>query len=112
MSLVTAAGLTKFRPVTKGSRIALVAPASSFDRAEFDAGVAELKRIGLEPVWDSSVFERVIMRAGTPETRATALHRAFDELDADAVISVRGGYGSMELLPLLDRDRIRRARTA
>ena len=42
----TRAGLTKFRPVRPGSRVALVAPASGFDREEFDRGVAELKRIG------------------------------------------------------------------
>ena len=42
----TRAGLTKFRPVRPGSRVALVAPASGFDREEFDRGVAELKRLG------------------------------------------------------------------
>lgn len=112
MSAVTAAGLIKFRPVKPGSRIALVAPASPFDRAEFDAGVAELRRLGLEPVWDEAVFERVMMRAGSPSSRAVSLLRAIDELDADAVMSVRGGYGSIEVLPLLDPERIRRARTA
>ena len=112
MSAVTAAGLIKFRPVKQGSRIALVAPASSFDRAEFDAGVAELKRLGLEPVWNEKVFEKDLMRAGRPRVRVMDLLRAIDEMDADAVMSVRGGYGSMELLPLLDQERIRRARTA
>jgi muramoyltetrapeptide carboxypeptidase len=33
-------------------------------------------------------------------------------MDADAVISIRGGYGSVEVLPLLDADRIARSRTA
>jgi muramoyltetrapeptide carboxypeptidase len=108
----TAAGLLKFRPVRRGSRVALVAPASGFDRAEFDAGVAELRRIGLEPVWEDVVFERLPMTAGSPQVRAASLQRAFDEMDADAVISIRGGYGSVEVLPLLDADRIRRSRTA
>ena len=108
----TAAGLFKFRPVRPGSRVALVAPASSFDQAEFEAGVAELRRLGLDPVWDESVFEKEILSAGRPRVRADAMQRAFDELDADAVIAVRGGYGSVEILPLLDVARIRRARVA
>jgi len=108
----TAAGLLKFRPVRPGSRVALVAPASPFVRAEFDAGVAELERLGLEPVYDDDVFDREAMTAGRPRVRAKSLLRAFDSLGADAVISVRGGYGSVELLPLLDVERIRRSRTA
>lgn len=112
MSARTASGLVKFRPVKKGSRVALVAPASPFDRSEFDAGVAELKRLGLEPVWDETVFERQAFTAGPPEVRAKSFLRAVDEMDADAVISVRGGYGSVEILPLIDLDRVKKARTA
>jgi muramoyltetrapeptide carboxypeptidase len=108
----TSAGLLKFRPVRPGSRVALVAPASAFDRSEFDAGVAELRRLGLEPVWHDSVFDRSALTAGTPQRRAEALLRAIDGMDADAVVAVRGGYGSVEVLPLLDLNRLRRARTA
>jgi muramoyltetrapeptide carboxypeptidase len=108
----TSAGLTKFRPVRPGSRVALVAPASGFDRDEFDRGVAELKRLGLEPVYDEAIFDRGPFTAGRPRVRVMSLLRAFDEMDADAVIAVRGGYGSVELLPLLDVDRLRRSRTA
>ena len=108
----TSAGLTKFRPVRPGSRVALVAPASGFDREEFERGVAELKRLGLEPVYDDAVFDRQALTAGRPRVRVLSLLRAFDEMDADAVIAIRGGYGTVELLPLLDVDRIRRSRTA
>jgi muramoyltetrapeptide carboxypeptidase len=112
MSPRTAAGLVKFRPLKPGGRIALVAPASPFNRAEFEAGVAELRELGLEPVFEDTIFERQAFTAGRPIVRALALMRAFDSLDADAVMAVRGGYGSVELLPLLDADRIRRSRTA
>ena len=112
MTPATSSGLIKFRPLNPGGRVALVAPASAFDRTEFDAGVAELKRLGFEPVWDDTVFERLAITAGTADVRARALQRAFDEMDADAVIAVRGGYGSVEVLPLLDAERIRKSRTA
>jgi len=108
----TSSGLIKFRPVRKGSRVALVAPASPFDIAEFDRGIEEIRRLGLEPVWDEDVFERQAFTAGPPRVRVMALLRALDTLEADAVVSVRGGYGSVELLPLLDIERVRLARTA
>ena len=108
----TRSGLLKFRPAAAGSRVALVAPASAFDRPEFDAGVAELRRLGFDPVWDDSIFDKHLMTAGPPPRRAAALMRALTSMNADAVIAVRGGYGSAELLPLLDFDAIRAARTA
>ena len=81
----------------------LVAPASPFDRADFEAGVAELRRLGLEPVLDERVFDRRgDCGRAVAEVRAASLLQALDELGADAVIAVRGGYGSVETLPLLD----------
>lgn len=110
MSERTAAGLLKFRAVPPGARVAVVAPASAFERAQLDLGLAELRRLGFEPVFDESIFERGPFTAGSAAVRAAALMRAFDGMDAAAVIAMRGGYGSGELLPLLDPDRIRRAR--
>lgn len=100
----TRAGLRKCRAVRPGSRVAVVAPASGFDRAEFDRGVAELERLGLVPVYDESVFERKAPAvAGSPAVRAAALIAAWAREDVDAIVAVRGGYGSVETLPLLDR---------
>src|SRR5690606_39890661 len=99
----TKAGLRRFRAVRPGSRVALVAPASGFDRAEFDRGVEELRRPGLDPVYDDSVFERRATVAGAPAVRAAALAAAWAREDVDAIVSVRGGYGSVEILPILDR---------
>jgi muramoyltetrapeptide carboxypeptidase len=63
-------------------------------------------------VYDDAVFDRQPLTAGQPQVRVMSLLRAFDEMDADAVIAIRGGYGSVELLPLIDVERIRRSRTA
>lgn len=112
MTARTAAGYAKFRPIRPGSRVALVAPASPFPRAEFDAGVEELRRLGLEPVYDERVFDRAGFVAGPARARAAELQVALTREDVDAVIAVRGGYGSVQTLPLLDADAIRRRRTA
>jgi muramoyltetrapeptide carboxypeptidase len=108
----TKAGLLKFRPVRPGSQVALVAPASAFDRTEFDAGVAQLRALGFHPVFEESIFERHPIVAGPAELRAKAFAGAATRGDVDAVIAVRGGYGSAELLPWLDAAALRRSRTA
>jgi muramoyltetrapeptide carboxypeptidase len=87
--------------LTPGSRIALVAPASPFSRDEFDRGATELRRLGFEPVYHDSVFDRGPFSAGPPELRAAQFVRAWSEPSVDAVMAVRGGWGSMQLLPEL-----------
>jgi muramoyltetrapeptide carboxypeptidase len=94
--------MRKPRRLGEGARVEVVAPASPFERQSFDDGVAELRRLGLVPAWDESVFERRGYVAGPAEMRALALQRALADPHVDAVIAVRGGYGSAQILPYLD----------
>ena len=95
--------MLKPRALSPGDRLAVVAPASPFPRDEFDRGIVELERLGFVPVYDDSVFARGDYLAGPPELRAEALRRAWRDPSIAGVIAVRGGYGSMQVLPLLDR---------
>ena len=99
----------KPRRLNPGDRVALVAPASAFERDEFEAGITELARLGFEAVYDERVFDRKRFVAGDPVTRVTALHDAWADPEIAAIIAVRGGYGSAQLLPLIDVDRMRAA---
>jgi len=90
------------RALRPGDRIAIVAPASQAPRAEFDAGVAELRRLGFEPVFDENVFDRTAYLAGPAVTRTAAFQRAWSDPGIAALVAVRGGFGSVHLLPLLD----------
>lgn len=115
MSDRTRAGLLKVRPAALGSRIGLVAPASPIDRDEFDQGVSELLRLGFEPVYDERIFERRGYVAGESESRAAQLTSFWRQSDVDAILAVRGGYGSLQILPhlsLTDAALARQARTA
>ena len=100
--------MIKPRALRPGDRIALVAPASPFSREAFDAGVAELRRLGYEPVYDESVFARRGYTAGDSAVRAAAFREAWSDPSIAALIAVRGGYGSVQILPLLDEEDIRR----
>jgi muramoyltetrapeptide carboxypeptidase len=84
-----------------GDRIAVVAPASGTTREELERGEVELRRLGFEPVHSEAVFERTTFSAGSPDTRAADFVRAWADPSIAALVALRGGYGSAELLPLL-----------
>lgn len=102
--------MLKPRRLEQGSRLAVIAPASPFKREEFDEGIAELRRLGFTPVYDESVFARLPLVAGPAKLRAGAIRQALNDSSIAGVIGVRGGYGSMQTLPMLDRLEIQRAR--
>jgi muramoyltetrapeptide carboxypeptidase len=106
--------MLKPRALVPGDRVAIVAPASSFDRGEFDTGVDEIRRLGFVPVYDESVFARDGRGyvAGSAELRAEAIQRAWRDPAIAGLIAARGGYGSAQLLPLLDPAAARDARKA
>lgn len=95
--------MRKPRALQPGDRISIVAPASPFAHGDFEAGVAELRALGFDPYFDDSVFERRGYVAGTAETRAAAFQRAWDDPETAAIVAVRGGFGSVQLLPILAR---------
>jgi muramoyltetrapeptide carboxypeptidase len=95
--------MRKPRALKPGDRIGIVAPASPFARDEFDRGVAELTRLGFVPVYDDSVFANESgYLAGSAELRAGSFMKYWNDPSVSALIAVRGGYGSVHLLPLLD----------
>ena len=101
--------MRKPRPLVPGDRVAIVAPASPFDRDRFDQGVAEIERFGLVPVVSEGVFARRGYVAGDAQSRAAALTDAWRDPSIAAIMGARGGYGSAQLLPFLDPDIVRDA---
>jgi len=93
--------MRKPRALSPGDRIAVVAPASPFSRAEFDAGITELRALGFDPTYEESVFERQAYLAGPAEVRASSWLRAWTDPTIAALVAVRGGYGSVQILPHL-----------
>jgi muramoyltetrapeptide carboxypeptidase len=96
-------------PVRRGDRIAVVAPASRFDAGALASGFDELRRLGFTPVFYPAAFSARRHVAGEPADRARALMAAWNDPDVAAVFTARGGYGSVELLPHLSVDELRRS---
>jgi muramoyltetrapeptide carboxypeptidase len=93
--------MNKPRALRPGDRIAVVSPASPFSRDEFDKGIEEIRRLGYEPVYYETVFDRSLFTSGPAELRAASFVRAWSDPNVAALIAVRGGYGSVQLLPEL-----------
>ena len=92
----------------EGSRVAVVSPASAARAGLVERGVAALRAFGYEPVVMPHALARGPMYyAGTAEERVADLHAAFADEGIAGVICTRGGWGSAELLPLLDRELVR-----
>jgi muramoyltetrapeptide carboxypeptidase len=95
----------KLRP---GDKIAIVSPASSFAREEFDKGITEIRRLGFEPVFEETVFaQHGGYLSGEGRVRAQAFLSAWRDPSVRALIAVRGGYGSVHLLPFLEKEDLR-----
>jgi muramoyltetrapeptide carboxypeptidase len=92
-----------------GAKIAVLAPASSFKTELLPVGLDALAGLDFQTVVAqyASTKTRPYF-AGTPEQRLHDLHQAFGDPATEAIISIRGGYGSNYLLAGLDLDLIRR----
>lgn len=113
----TSAGLIKVRPARPGARVAVVAPASpltgdSLADDVLSRGDAELRRLGFEPVHDDRVRAVRGYTAGAADVRAASINEAMRDRSIDAIVALRGGYGSMHLLPSLDAAEWAARRTA
>jgi muramoyltetrapeptide carboxypeptidase len=90
----------------RGDTVGIVAPASYFNREDFDAGCDALKSLGYKPVYSDSIFERDLYFAGSVERRVRELEEMFERDDVKAILCARGGYGANYLLPKLDLKKI------
>lgn len=91
----------------QGDTVGVVAPASGFRREDFEAGCDRLRRLGYQPFYLPSIFERDQYFAGSLERRIGELHEMFTRNEVRAILCARGGYGCNYLLPHLDLDLIR-----
>ncbi len=94
--------------IREGSRIAIVSPASAAQPELVEQGRAALEAFGYHPVIMPHALDRgPLYLAGSAADRAADLHAAFSDPEIDGILCTRGGWGSAEILPLLDPDRIR-----
>jgi muramoyltetrapeptide carboxypeptidase len=91
------AHVRKPKALRAGSRVAVIAPASPGPSESEERGVAELQRLGFGVERGTSRISQGYFAAAAAERRAELL-RALRDPKIDALISLRGGYGSNYLL--------------
>jgi muramoyltetrapeptide carboxypeptidase len=96
---------TRLKP---GDCIGIVAPASPFEETDFHAGIGILEKMGFRVKFPEGIFSRSGYLAGSDADRAAQVNAAFADSTVQAIVCARGGYGSMQILPYLDYEAIRR----
>lgn len=115
-SSVRLVGNSSVTPVTihpprlqTGDRVGIVAPASAvFNEVAIDRFKDFLTAMGFEVILGEAVYQQYGNLAGTDKARATDLNKMFSRKDIKGIFTMRGGWGSARILPLLDFEAIRK----
>jgi muramoyltetrapeptide carboxypeptidase len=91
-----------------GDCIGIVAPASPFEETDFFSGIRILENMGFRVRFPKGIFSRSGYLAGPDMDRAAQVNAAFADSSVQAIVCARGGYGSMQILPYLNYEAIRR----
>lgn len=94
-------------PVPPGARVALVSPAGPTPAHQLAAAEDLVRSWGLVPVSGPSataVHPRAGYLSGADAVRAADVQQAWCDPDIAAILCIRGGFGTVRVLDLLDRD--------
>lgn len=92
----------------KGDLIGLVTPGSSVTEEQLNDCISKLEEMGFRTTYNDTVLSEYGYFAGKDQERADELMEMFTREDVDGIWCVRGGYGSIRILDLLDYDQIRK----
>ncbi len=96
--------------LSKGDEVRIIAPALSaaiFTEGHLSACVDALTGVGLKVSFGEHVRSRDCFDSSSVEDRLEDLHRAFSDPRIRGVLSVTGGFNSVQILEGLDMDLIR-----
>lgn len=88
--------------IGKHATIGLISPASAENVDIINKAIENLKQIGFNIKTGKHIYERWGYLAGSDSDRASDLMDMFSDKNVDMVLCVRGGYGSMRILPYID----------
>ncbi|TDT72021.1 muramoyltetrapeptide carboxypeptidase [Hypnocyclicus thermotrophus] len=91
-----------------GDTIMIIAPGTNASIDKLEKIEKNLKTLGFKVKFGKSCFINYGYLAGNDKLRLKDLHSAFLDDEVKAIIALRGGYGSIRLLDMIDYDMIRR----
>lgn len=91
-----------------GDTIGLIAPAGIANEENIDKGIKKLESMGFRVKEGKSIYKKWGYFAGEDVERAEDIMDMFEDKAVDMILCVRGGYGSMRLLPYLNFSKIKK----
>lgn len=88
--------------LSKGSTIGIVSTARKISREEIQNAVDKFERWGMKVALGKNLFKECDQFAGTAQERAADFQDMMDNEDVDAILCARGGYGTVQIIDLLD----------
>ncbi len=95
-------GLRKPPALARGDRVGLIAPASPPEGDDIRLAIAHVESLGLVPVLGAHVAQQDGYLAGSDAQRAADFNRMAADGEIRAIVAIRGGYGTMRILTMLD----------
>lgn len=100
-------GMKKGTALKEGDCIGIAAPAYYVKDNDFNQTVMFLRQLGYRvKVAEAAVGPKYHFFAGEDQARAESLNQLFADDDVDAIMCLRGGYGSARILDYLDFEMI------
>ncbi len=103
--------LSLIRPpaLKPGDTIGIAAPASNvYELEDIRMGRELIESLGFKTVIGRHAADQYGYLAGKDEDRAKDLNEMFERDDVNGIICLRGGWGTMRMLPMLDYEMIRK----
>ncbi len=89
-------------PLSERDKIAIIATARKATEEDLQPAIQLLEKWGLQPIIGSSIGLVENQFAGSDEERAKDLQQQLDNPEVKAVWCVKGGYGTVRILDLID----------
>lgn len=109
-STASAQSLMPVKPkhLSESDTIMIVAPAGvEYDKFRLKLSIESLEAMGLNVKVAENTLNRFGYFPAEDEVRAAEINQAFADPEIDAIIALKGGWGSARILPFLDFDLIK-----
>jgi len=92
--------------LSKGDTIGIISTARKISLAELQPAIQIIEALGYKCKLGKNLFNIENQFAGSIAERADDLQNAFEDTEVKAILCARGGYGTVQLLALLDIEKI------
>ncbi|MGB6128698.1 MAG: LD-carboxypeptidase [Psychrilyobacter sp.] len=100
--------MLKGRKLNKGDTIGIVAPANSSSKEDVLESKKKIESLGYRVKLGEHIFDTWHSFAGTDKSRISDINNFFKDPEVDAIMCLRGGYGSIRIVDKLDIEMIKK----